>query len=95
MDPAYFENPEEFYPDRFSRDYKPNIHAGSVLTFGLGPRVCTGQSIFNMEAKILLYNLLQKYRIRPGQNLSYPIRRSVDGFGVQEDQSVILEKRVY
>ena len=46
-----------------------------------------------MEAKILLYNLLHKYRIKPGPTLSYPIRRTIDGFGVEEDQTVILEKR--
>ena len=94
MDPTYIRNPQEFDPDRFSTENKTNIPSGSILTFGLGPRACIGQSIFNMEAKILLYHLLQKYRIKPGPNLSYPIRRSIDGVGVHDDQSVILEKRM-
>ena len=94
MDPTYFPKPEEFDPERFSTENKPNIPSGSVLTFGLGPRACIGQSIFNLEAKILLYHLLQKYVIKPGPNLSYPIKRIIDGFGVDEDQTVILEKRV-
>ena len=94
MDSIYFENPDEFNPDRFSTENKHNIPSASVLTLGLGPRACIGGSIFKMEAKILLYHLLQKYRIKPGPNLSYPIRRSTDSFGVHDDQSVILEKRV-
>ena len=93
MDSIYFHNPEEFDPERFSTETKSNIPFGSILTFGLGPRACIGQSIFNMEAKILLYHLLQKYKIKPGPNLSYPLRYSMDTFGMHEDQTVILERR--
>ena len=93
MDNSYFKNPHEFDPDRFSAKNAPNIPSGSILTFGLGPRSCIGQSIFNLEAKILLYHLLQKFIIKPGPNLSYPLRYSIDGFGMHEDQSVILERR--
>ena len=46
-----------------------------------------------MEAKVLLYHLLQKYKIKPGPNLSYPLRYSMDTFGMHEDQTVILERR--
>ena len=93
MDSTYFENPEEFNPDRFSTENKQGLPSGSIFSFGLGPRACIGQSFFNVEAKVLLYHLLQKYTIKPGPNLKYPLRYSTDSFGVQEDQSVILERR--
>ena len=93
MDSSYFKNPGKFDPDRFGPENRHNIASGSILTFGLGPRSCIGQSIFNVEAKILLYHLLQKYRIKPGPNLTYPLRYSIDSLGMHEDQSVILERR--
>ena len=93
MNPDYFPNPDKFDPERFSPENKGNIPFGSILTFGLGPRACIGQSIFNLETKILIYNILRQYRIKPCPNLSYPMRRSMDGFTLHEDQDVILERR--
>lgn len=41
MDPQYFENPNEFNPERFSK--KPAI--GTYIPFGIGPHACIGKQL--------------------------------------------------
>lgn len=41
-DPQYFENPDEFNPDRFSVENKRNIKPCTYIPFGEGPRNCIG-----------------------------------------------------
>lgn len=43
-DPAYFENPNEFDPDRFSPRNRDNRVVDAFLGFGKGPRKCPGKS---------------------------------------------------
>lgn len=41
-DPEYFENPEEFRPERFLPEEFDNRNKNIYLPFGLGPRACIG-----------------------------------------------------
>lgn len=41
-DPANFEDPEEFRPERFSEDNKKEIKPFTYIPFGVGPRSCIG-----------------------------------------------------
>lgn len=60
-DPKYWENPDYFIPDRFS---KP-VHKNSFLPFGGGPRLCIGNNFALYETKIVLYRILERFRIEP------------------------------
>jgi cytochrome P450 len=62
-DPRYFENPEEFNPDRWANDFAKTLPPGVYFPFGGGPRVCIGQGFAIMEAVILLAAIAQKFQI--------------------------------
>lgn len=48
----------EFNPSRFS---VPRDHPASFVPFGLGPRICVGQNLAIVEAKLVLAMILQRY----------------------------------
>ncbi|XP_057785807.1 cytochrome P450 734A1 [Salvia miltiorrhiza] len=48
----------EFNPLRFS---EPRKHPASFFPFGLGPRICVGQNLAIVEAKLVLAMILQHY----------------------------------
>ncbi len=77
MDESIYPDPETFNPDRFLGENKSSVPFGSQLTFGLGPRACMGQKIMDVEGKILLFHLLRKYEIMPGEKLENPPRVQV------------------
>lgn len=68
--PDFFPNPEGFDPSRFvepaSKD--PRTRA-AYFPFGMGPRLCIGQSFAMLEAVLIFARLLQRLRFRraPGE----------------------------
>lgn len=59
-DPALWENPEEFIPERFSKENSSGRHPYSFFPFSGGPRICIGRNFFLQEAKITLATLLRQ-----------------------------------
>ena len=68
-DPKYWENPEEFIPERFSEENKGNIRSGTYLPFGQGPRVCLGTNFARLEEKFILTYILRNFSIVGGEKL--------------------------
>ncbi|CAN4080165.1 unnamed protein product [Withania somnifera] len=48
----------EFNPSRFAESRK---HLASFFPFGLGPRICVGQNLALIEAKVVLAMIIQQY----------------------------------
>lgn len=59
--PDYFENPNEFVPDRFMKELK---HPFSFIPFGGGPRICIGAALAKLEATLVLQKLCERYEMR-------------------------------
>lgn len=77
MDSKYFgADPHLFNPDRWN--HLPDLHAQSKLpspygsfVFNGGPKVCIGSKFAMTEMKVILVNVLAKYRIEPLEGLKY------------------------
>ncbi|XP_013101426.2 probable cytochrome P450 9f2 [Stomoxys calcitrans] len=72
-DAKYYENPEEFNPERFSAENKSQIDAGIYMPFGLGPRNCIGNRFALLEIKAYLYYLLRDYRLDASPKTCTPL----------------------
>jgi cytochrome P450 len=68
----YFDNPDQFIPERFGGDLLKRIPAFAYFPFGGGPRICIGNNFALMEAALLLATIAQRFRLRlaePGQRV--------------------------
>nr|XP_018897030.1 PREDICTED: cytochrome P450 6d1-like isoform X2 [Bemisia tabaci] len=68
-DPKYFENPDDFEPDRFSPENRGSMPPETFLTFGIGPRKCPGYRIGLHIAATFVASLLCKYTLKPCSHL--------------------------
>ncbi|NWJ11113.1 CP46A hydroxylase, partial [Crypturellus undulatus] len=64
----FFKDPLTFDPQRFSKEAPRPYY--SYFPFSLGPRSCIGQVFSQMEAKVVMAKLLQRFEIQlvPGQS---------------------------
>ena len=63
-DARYYDNPDEFRPERWIRGLANKLPAGAFFPFGDGPRRCIGQGFAMMEAAIVIGTLAQRFRFR-------------------------------
>jgi cytochrome P450 len=91
-DARFFENPEEFRPERWTPDFIRELPRYAYFPFGGGPRVCIGNSFAMMEFILLLATIAQKFRLRlvPEHNVElYPALSLRPRHGIK----VTLERR--
>lgn len=62
-DPRYFDDPEQFNPDRWAGDLEKQLPRGVYIPFGDGPRICIGKGFALMEAVLLLAAIAQKFEL--------------------------------
>src|SRR5437667_2001417 len=67
-DPRWYDNPEEFRPERWETDLVKRLPRFAYFPFGGGPRLCIGNNFALMEAALLLATIAQRFglRIVPG-----------------------------
>jgi cytochrome P450 len=61
--PKFWPEPLDFRPERFAEGPKGLRHKLSYLPFGAGQRICLGEFMGQVEGKILLARLLQRYEL--------------------------------
>lgn len=91
--PAYWENPDTFDPNRFSAENKKTHTPFSFLPFGGGPRLCIGKNFAQMEMQFILAMLIRRYKfvLSPGQEIDFkPLLTLCPSNGIK----VRVEKRV-
>src|SRR5690606_25964467 len=62
-DARYWREPAQFDPERFTHEQVRQRVPYTFVPFGGGPRNCIGMAFAQVEAKIVLARILQKYRL--------------------------------
>ncbi|XP_074485762.1 cytochrome P450 3A30-like [Sebastes fasciatus] len=78
-DPELWPEPEQFKPDRFSKQNKQSINPYTYLPFGLGPRNCLGMRFALMMVKLALVEVLQNYSFSVCEETEIPLTMSPEG----------------
>jgi cytochrome P450 len=70
-DPRYYEEPEQFNPDRWTAKFKTDLPRFSYFPFGGGIRGCIGEPFAWMEGILIIAVIAQKWTMRlvPGQRI--------------------------
>ncbi|XP_070558876.1 cytochrome P450 3A31-like [Ptychodera flava] len=71
--PEYWPEPEKFKPERFTAEAKAERDPYTFLPFSHGPRSCIGMRFAQMEMKITLARILQKYRFKTCADTEIPL----------------------
>ncbi|MFO0956651.1 MAG: cytochrome P450 [Isosphaeraceae bacterium] len=61
-DPRWFDDPEEFRPDRWADGLMKRLPRYAYFPFGGGPRICIGNSFAQMEAVLILATIAREFR---------------------------------
>ena len=91
--PAYWENPDTFDPNRFSAENKKNHTPHSFLPFGGGPRLCIGKNFAQMQMQFIFAMLIKRYKfvLSPNQVIDFkPLLTLCPSNGIK----IRIEKRV-
>jgi cytochrome P450 len=62
-DPRNFEQPERFWPERFSKENTKSVYKYAFLPFGTGPRNCIGFGLAMLQVRLILASIAQSYRL--------------------------------
>jgi cytochrome P450 len=70
-DSRYYENPEQFNPERWTEEFKTDLPRFSYFPFGGGIRGCIGEPFAWMEGVLIIATIAQKWTMRlvPGQRI--------------------------
>ena len=64
-DPRYYHEPDRFYPERWTQEFKSRLPRFSYFPFGGGIRSCVGESFALMEATLLIAIICRYWKLRP------------------------------
>jgi len=61
----FFENPDQFQPERWIGEFESSLPRGAYFPFLLGTRKCLGDQFALLEANIILLEMARQKRLRP------------------------------
>ncbi|XP_078096282.1 cytochrome P450 3A24-like [Mustelus asterias] len=89
-DPAYWPEPEEFRPERFSKENKQSRDPCLFLPFGMGPRNCIGMRFAQLVMKMALASFFQHLTFVPCEETPIPLELDMSDF-MRPKKPIILK----
>lgn len=89
-DPEYWPEPEEFCPERFSKENKGSIDPYVYMPFGNGPRNCLGMRFALISMKLAVISVLQNFTLQPCEETQIPPKLSRQPI-IQPEKPIILK----
>jgi cytochrome P450 len=62
-DPRYFDNPDQFIPERWQGDFEKSLPKGAYFPFGAGTRKCLGDQFALLEGRIIILEIARRFRL--------------------------------
>ncbi|XP_068593515.1 cytochrome P450 3A40-like [Cebidichthys violaceus] len=78
-DAGLWPEPEEFKPERFSKENKESIDPYTYMPFGAGPRNCIGMRFALVMMKLALVEILQSFTFSVCKETEIPIEMDIQG----------------
>ncbi|XP_053936773.1 cytochrome P450 3A29-like isoform X2 [Cuculus canorus] len=89
-DPGCWPEPEEFRPERFSKENKESFDPYTFLPFGAGPRNCIGMRFALLIVKVAVVVLLQNFSFRTCKDTPIPLVLDTKSF-MQPKKPIVLK----
>ena len=67
-DPQHFKDPHKFNPDRFLNSKGEFVPDDRVAPFGVGKRICLGQTLAEKEFYIFFAGIMQQFKVLKDEN---------------------------
>ncbi|XP_078573744.1 cytochrome P450 2U1-like [Branchiostoma floridae x Branchiostoma japonicum] len=78
-DPEHFPNPGKFDPGRFLDSQGQYQRDDHVMPFGIGPRICLGKQLAEMELFVFFTSLLQHFTFKLPEGAAKPSTKGTNG----------------
>ncbi|KAM9492994.1 cytochrome P450 3A27-like [Salvelinus alpinus] len=78
-DPEIWPDPEEFKPERFSKENKESIDPYTYMPFGAGPRNCIGMRFALLMIKLAMVEILQSFTFSVCDETEIPLEMDIQG----------------
>jgi cytochrome P450 len=92
-DPARFDDPWSFRPERWLDGLAQRLERSAYLPFGEGPRKCVGASFAMQEAVLVLATIARRFRLSNASDQAIPLRPAVTLRPAREVPMTIQERR--
>ena len=76
-DPRVWDRPEEFDPTRFTPERAASRPRFAYLPFGGGPRICIGEDLALVEARLIVAMIVRRFRMRAARGWKLAVDPSV------------------
>ncbi|XP_041966892.1 thromboxane-A synthase isoform X2 [Alosa sapidissima] len=93
-DPEHWPEPHKFIPERFTAEAKASRHPFVYIPFGAGPRSCVGMRLAQLEMKMALTLILQRFTVEACSETKVPLElKSQSTLGPKNGIWVKITKR--